>query len=537
MFDVFYTGKKPNLFAHEQAANSLEHAQSMCRTRMFWWVNYLSDYSDFDFLWEPVPWEAHQRHAWASQWQKDCGTYLVPKVDYKDTNYHTQQIPRRAGVPVYEIDHMDGAAGQIPNTVRSIRYFDNYKDTLTRLAKSVQGQHEFIWVCSSICDYTDFDFGWHPDPWQKKLLHVFDSDRERFGDTFYMHVDSFAEKAPTVELLEWYDCNFVGISVPRRPMPVIQHNGDSHVEAVKQSDFAGPLATFTVVDYMRPNMATVPLWREKTKTIVPLNPGASCVVVPKTAIPYIRKQLYDYPYIDKTKMMFRDEPLDIVFISNGEPNAESNLKLLSRCRKLGPNKIHRVKNVNGRVAAYHAAAQASTTPWFFAIFGKLRINIDFDFSWQPDRLQQPKHYIFHAKNPVNGLEYGHQGLIVYNKNLVLANPGSGLDFTLDDPHEVVPVISGLAHYVDSPWTAWRTAFRETLKLRASLPDVENEYRLNRWLTPAVTEIAHAAWSHKGAEDAMEYYDSVDGDFAALKKSYEWAWLASYAFIRRGISPN
>ena len=73
---------------------------------MFWWVNYLSDYSDFDFLWEPVPWEAHQRHAWASQWQKDCGTYLVPKVDYKDTNYHTQQIPRRAGVPVYEIDHM-----------------------------------------------------------------------------------------------------------------------------------------------------------------------------------------------------------------------------------------------------------------------------------------------------------------------------------------------------------------------------------------------------------------------------------------------
>jgi len=536
MFDVFYSGQKPNLFAHEQAANSLEHAQSMCKTRMFWWVTYLCDYSQWDWLWEPVPWESHQRHAWSSQWQKDCGTYPVPKAGFEDTNYHVSRIPRRAGTPIYEIDHMDGAAGQIPNTVRSIRYFDNYRDTLIRLAKSVQGQHEFIWVCSSICDYTDFDFSWHPEPWQEKLLHVFDSDRERFGDTFYMHVDSFVAKAPTVELLEWYDCNFMNISVPRRAMPVIYHDGDSHVEAVQKSDFAGPLAVFTVADYDLPNMVTVPLWREKTKTIVPLNPGASCVVVPKTAIPYIRTQLYDYPYIDKKQMMLRDERLDIVFISNGESNAESNWHAMTRhCRLM--NSIHRVKNVNGRVAAYHAAAQASNTPWFFAVFGKLCMSETFDFGWQPDRMQQPKHYIFYAKNLVNGLEYGHQGLIVYNKKLVLANQGRGLDFTLDDPHDVVPIISGVADYADTPWSAWRTAFREVLKLRASAPDVETEYRINKWLTPSKTGIRNAEWSHIGADDAMEYYDSVGGDFDALKKSYEWAWLASYAFMRRGISPN
>jgi len=36
---------------------------------------------------------------------------------------------------------------------------------------------------------------------------------------------------------------------------------------------------------------------------------------------------------------------------------------------------------------------------------------------------------------------------------------------------------------------------------------------------------------------VEYYDSVGGDFDALKKSYEWSWLASYAFMKQSLTPN
>jgi hypothetical protein len=62
---------------------------------------------------------------------------------------------------------------------------------------------------------------------------------------------------------------------------------------------------------------------------------------------------------------------------------------------------------------------------------------------------------------------------------------------------------------------WRTAFREALKLRASLPDVENEHRLNRWLK---VDTIDGQWSRKGAEDAVEYYEAVAGDPTALKKA-------------------
>jgi hypothetical protein len=598
MFDVFYIGNKPNLFAHERAVESIEQAQQLSRTRFFWMITYLADYTGFDFLWEPVPWQSHQRHAWASQWQKDSGTYLVPKQGYTDTNYHPEPITvtadislwqnvdsvdtfdfswhpdysdpvfnyefgtqwQKTGGPVYPmigatetkylsqsgskiravaehayvIDHMDGHTVTIPVAVtKTVRYFDNYKDTLTRIANTCE--HEFVWIVSSICNYADFDFSWHPEAWQNHMLHVFASGEEKFGDTFFMHVPTFRTKIKEFELLDWYDLNFVDISVPRWPMPIITHEYDTQLEAIVDSEWKGPLATF-VSGFLSNTtvLPTVPLWREKTKTVVPCSTGAGIVVVPKTAVPYIKTQVYDYPYIDKTQRhRYTDQPLDIVFIDNGEVNAEYNWLQLPHTSI--SNQIHRSSGVMGRVAAYHAAAKLSTTPWFFAVFAKLEVDSAFDWSWQPDRLQQPKHYIFHARNPVNGLEYGHQAMIAYNRNLVLNNPGLGLDFTLDDAHEVVPILSGTAYYCNNAWAGWRTAFREVLKLKTTT-DVESNYRLQQWLKENNTG-TNFKWSHIGAQDAVEYYESVSGDFAELKKSYDWDWLASYAFVKHGLTPD
>jgi hypothetical protein len=503
-----------------------------------WTVPDSVDPTGVDFSWVPDPGEPAYIYQFATQHQKTGGpVYTVPGA--VEVKYLAELKIRTVGkaTAIYEIDHMDGAAGQIPNTTRRVRYFDNYRDTLIRLAKSIGTEHEYVWVCSSICDYTDFDFSWHPEQWQSTMLHVFASNDQKFGDTFFMHVPTFAESAERKPLLEWYDCNFVDSIVPRRCMPVIEHAGDSNVEAVKTAEWAGPLALFTT-NGMPTTIPAVNLWRPETKTITPLSSGASAVVVPKSAVPYIKTQMYDYPYIDKTQQRRHgDTKLDIVFISNGETNAEDNWTMLeSRIIGLETNKLHRVDRVNGRAAAYHAAAEASTTPWFFAVFGKLAIDLDFDWAWQPDRMQEAKHYIFHARNPVNGLVYGHQAMIAYNKQLVLDNPGVGLDFTLDSPHEVVPILSGVAYYDTSAWSTWRTAFREVLKLQASLPDVENEYRLNKWLDINSDE-TDPQWSRLGAEDAVEYYNQVNGDFAALKKSYEWEWLATYAFVKRSLVPH
>lgn len=534
MFDVFYLTTPTYRWPHERRADSIEHACELSRTRYLWVVDGLNDYSNFDWLWEPVPWEANQTHVWPSQHQENGGTYLIPKTGVGEINRKHPVVPRIGAVPRIGIDHGNGLGIMCRD---KSRYISDYLGTMRRVLSKCK--HEYVWIVSSVCDYSGFDFTWHPSEWQQDMLHVFPSNEQKFGDTFYVHVPTFMAKTESLALLEWFETlNFIAEHpVPRLPVPVYRHDHDSQVPAVWEYDFQDPVVLFvnrdaTPVD----TMPTVSLWREKTKTIVPLSPGASSVLVPREAKNHLKKQLYDYPHIDKThRNITDDQPLDVVFISNGEPNAERNWTVLQEALYMKPNNLVRSDGVNGRAAAYHAAAQASTTDWFFAVFAKLRVNSEFDWSWQPDRMQASKHYIFHALNPINGLTYGHQAMIAYNKKLVLANPGVGLDFTLDSEHEVVPVVSGTAEYADTKWSAWRTAFRECIKL-CGQKDVESQYRLKKWHT-MTTDHPNGQWSVYGAEDAVEYYESVKGEFDELKKSYEWSWLASYALLKRNLTPD
>jgi hypothetical protein len=731
MYDVFYSGVKPNCFLHEQQADSIEHAKSLSRTEYFWWITYLSDYREFDFLYVPRPWESQYTHVWPSQHHSYSGTYLVPKhadrieylfheqvvpnqsrqehyhalvncdfdhtwaphphdppyvyvfgnqwwnaeimptVEYRvpgatERKYMTQpcaQLPEqhnkhwhtredciwdyswvpdpgdppyvyvfgnqwwsaekmptveyhvpgaterkymawpraelqpnrlqwtvpenldvsefdfswrpdpgappyiyqfatqhqktggpvytvpgavevkylaelrarttRVATAIYEIDHIDGNAGQIPNTTSRVRYFDNYRDTLIRLAKRIVDEHEFVWICSSVCDYSSFDFSWHPESWQATMLHVFASDDQKFGDTFFMHVPTFAQRAEEKALLDWYDINFVNnVSVPRHPLPVQNHNDDSHVDIVKNLQQSAPL-TIVSNGHIPDTVPAVSLWSSKTKTIVPLNKSASTIILPKEAIPCIKTQLYDYPLIEKTQRSWAsDVDMDVIFISNGETMADKNWQhLQTMCPR-----AKRSDGIDGRERAYKAAAESSSTPWFYAVFAKTEVYDHFKFDFQPDWMQQPKHYIFHSKNPLNGLEYGAMNVNLYNKKLVLeTNPG--IDFTLSAAHEVVPMCISVSRFNTDPWVTWRSAFREVLKLQLEVDqgaDVEIQYRLTTWLT--VADGVNAEWCLAGGQDAVTFYKSVNGDYQKLCLSFDWKWLQDYYYSLYGTQP-
>jgi hypothetical protein len=117
-------------------------------------------------------------------------------------------------------------------------------------------------------------------------------------------------------------------------------------------------------------------------------------------------------------------------------------------------------------------------------------------------------------------------MIAYNKKITMANTGTGLDFTLDNEHEVVELNSGVAMYNTDAWSTWRTAFREALKLKATIVDNSDDTssinRLMAWTTKG--EGQYGDYSIKGALDAIEYYDEVNGDMEKLRLSYEWEWL-------------
>jgi len=531
--------------------DTIRRCASKSTTTRFWVISSRNVYDNFDFAWHAEPWQNSMTHVFGSQWNKWSDTFLINKWEFErharwaagieqfpNLNFVADQTvtaPTDA-CDIYVVDHGNGETQAVLDflsaqyrVVKRARYFDNYLDTLRRLLADVDADH--VWVVSSICDYTQFDFSWQPEAWQRDMLHVFPSNEQKFGDTFYVPVQSLRDQIDRLELLDWFDtvhyCN--DQRVARWAIPVFEHTADSHVDCVRTAEFSAPVALFTNRPIKSQDIPSVNLWRAQTKTVVPLDSGGAAVVVPRVAVGSIQKQLYDYPYIDKTQRKLVDQPLDIVFISNGEPNADANWLHLQRVSQGKPNRCVRVDGVSERGAAYKAAAEASQTPWFFAVFAKLEVDDDFDWTWQPDRLQQAKHYIFNARNPVNGLEYGHQGLIAYNKKLVIATEEiQGLDFTLSQPHGVEPVLSGVAHYNTDPWSTWRTAFREVAKLQYYAhvsPDVETDYRLGIWQSRA--EGNNAEWSLRGAQDAVEYYQSVDGQYDQLLLTFEWAWLRQY----------
>jgi hypothetical protein len=489
-------------------------------------------------------------HVFGTQWSHWGTTYVVNRETFPtDTKYikvieHLKNLnfvkDKRARATnnlydIYVIDHgnieTDVIVARIKSKangkdVRIVPYENSYLDTIKKIVKGINPKKEhYIWITSSICDYAKFSFDYICDPFAKDNLHVFPSNNQKFGDTFLLDVNKTLEIINDMEILQQYHkINFAGANKTERlPAPVLYSEKDTHVGSL-DVEFDFPYVVLQTEDIDTKDEEPMCLWAPDTKNIVITSTGATRIIVPKEAKDTIKKEFYDYPYIKTASRLIDSKPLDIVFLSNGEKCAEENYEHLLAVTKGLKNRVVRVDGVNGRVAAYHAAVLSSNTPWAFTVFAKLKINPKFDFNWQPDRLQIPKHYIFHAKNPVNGLEYGHQGMIAYNKRLTLANTGKGLDFTLDDPHETVELLSGTANFNTDEYSTWRTAFREVIKLKSDYEDISQE-RLQVWLTKAKGKFAQDCL--QGANDAVEYYDSVSGDIDQLKLSYEWNWLRDY----------
>jgi hypothetical protein len=414
-------------------------------------------------------------------------------------------------------------AKQFPHA-RVVRYYDNHLDTIRRCIS--KARTHWVWVVASCCDYADFDFNYRAVPWESYQLHCWHSGYEKFGDTFLINVDEFKAQWD-IALLEWYkEVNWHYPGVPRLPWPVLTTQTEDVTAELKQYKFDAPYVWLNErVDF------DVPLWNKRA--FYSFNNAGSINIAPRDIQAHLVSQIYDYPYIIKQKTAYLTPTLlDIIYISNGEPEAERWYTHLSQTCRRG---VKRVIDVNGRSQAYKAAAKLSSTPWFFAVFAKLEVLPEFDWTWQPDWLQEPKHYIFHSRNPVNGLEYGHMGVIAYNKKLVLDTDNPGLDFTLSKAHAVVPCVSAVAHYNTTPELTWRTAFREVIKLKDDIEktgSVESNYRLDTWLS--VGNGDYAEFSILGAKDAVAYYEQANGDHTELMRSYEWSWLREYYSSRYSV---
>lgn len=554
----------PGLISVQYCNNWIETIAKCAKqstTTFCWILSSELDYSQFDFDHHPGTGQTRMIHIFGHQWSKWGNTYLVNSTTFEEDTKNYKKISEiknmhlhehtRAIVPgcLYNTLHIDfgNTGGNCPangNVVYTTPWSGNYLTTitswLTQYHKTITGTH--IWVTSSICDYKNFDFTWTPDPYNSDQLHIFSSTfkgiTQKFGDTFLINIMGWFDNTRGLQQLTEYQSgvNYIQTGGPERlPHPVIKHSYSSHMAALSLL----PGNNFPYIELVATNgilegckIEPPAVWNMENFEVLAYGSGGEQIVVPFNISNTVTTQIWDYPVIKQFSTGIKSRPLDIIFISNGESVAGENFDHLTNVLQVtgATNNLIWIKDVSGRVASQHAAANASKTDWYFLVNGKIRVGNNFDWGWQPDRLQAEKHYIFKVHNPVNGLYYGHQAIVANNKNLTLSTQVSGLDFTLNSPHTVVDMDCGVAVYNSDRWTAWRTAFREAIKLRCN-SDKESVDRLQAWLSPGNGH--NAEWSQRGALDGVTYWKSVNGDIDQLMLSYDWEWIHKYYCSRYG----
>lgn len=400
---------------------------------------------------------------------------------------------------------------------RIVPFVGSYFEILKSVISDINT--EYFWFFSNFVDLKEIDIDFIPEQHERDQIHVWYATRpgsglNQEGNVMLIPTFKFQEQMHSISFLrDFKDINYhPHPTLFQRPIGKITFNLNDPIKTyLGNQDWYTWMINHTcrcdLPDYYPSFWEDVKMytWGE-TKDIL-LVPGNKEI-----------KQFYDIDRIMNFDLEYTAKPMDIIFLSYDEPNAEEHWQKL-KARFPRAKRSHGVK---GRTLAYHTAAEMSETDYFFAVFPTIDIDQEFDFEFQPDRLKEACHYIFHCRNPVNGLQYGHRAIILYNKRLCLSTTHPKLDFTLSQPHTVVPKLCGTSNFNTTPEISWRVAFREVIKLCEMKPTVESRYRLKKWCELGSGN--HAEWVQRGAMDAVEYFKSNKDNTNALMLSYELSWL-------------
>jgi hypothetical protein len=403
-------------------------------------------------------------------------------------------------------------------TTKIVPFVESYFSVIKSCIEDIRT--EYFWVFASFLNLDTFDFDFIPEQFEKDQIHVWYATHpmaglNQEGNIMLIPTKQFKEQLKNLKFLRDYkDVNYHADPVLwQPPCPIIYYKLKEPIKKYYNEDpvFYKWMINKDLQGIKRPNFYPS-FWEDeklyswgKTKDIM-LVPHRENI-----------KQFYDFDRTVHFDFEYDVKPMDIVFISYDEPKAEERFNKLK-------SKFPRAKwskGVVGQTLAYMSAAMMSETDYFFAVFPKIDIVEDFNFDFQPDRMKNPCHYIFDCYNEVIDCTYGHDGVILYNKQLVMETIKPGLDFTLSKPVTVVPILSAINKLDETSLLAWRTAFREVLKLKLQIPTVESRYRLKKWTTLGKGD--NAQWVYLGAKDALQFIEDKND----VRKSYDFDWIKNY----------
>tara|TARA_A100001015_G_scaffold30914_1_gene34431 strand:+ start:3412 stop:4920 length:1509 start_codon:yes stop_codon:yes gene_type:complete len=480
------------------------------KTDWFWITHNDNNYSNFNFDYHVPRWEQSYVQVFGDQHAQDSKTYLVNKKHDNNTSwqFHQNKVQRIASVPIFHATNLQ------PKEEKGIRMFSNFFNFIKRCCNKTES--EYFWITSSVCDYSQFDFTWHPDIGEENFLHAWTSPNNQYGYTFFVPRKIVKSQISNIQKLEWFDKIKYHYEVPVHALPINtfthkqgvaksikEHNFTHHYEWFLQKDVQMDVTKYEPARWDAINLET-------------FGENNNAMLVPREAKSYIDEQVYDYPNIVKHKTKLKQPGFDTIVLGYKEPNIQENYNTI---KKIIPN-AKLVTGIDGNVNAYKHCAVQSETDYFWCVFAKSNLHPSFTFDFHPDCLERPHHYIFKCYNPLIDYAYGHMGIILYHKQTVIDAKEWGPDFTCSFPVKLVDQVSNIANYFHTPFLTYRTAFRECVKLASNCikgsDHNTNNIILNKWLN------SKDVWTTRGAKDAIQHVDKNKD----LMQVFDWKFIES-----------
>ena len=416
--------------------------------------------------------------------------------------------------------HTEHIPSPFANT-REVPFVDSYLTVLKSIINDIQT--EYFWFFANFINLDKMDLDFIPEQHERDQIHVWYTTHpmgglNKEGNVMLIPTQKFKEQINSLVFLRDYkDINYhPHETLFQQPMTkTIFKLKDPFTSYGSEKRLYKWMVNIDLDTKIVPNF--YPSFWEDVK-LYTWGKTNDVMLVPQTDN---LKQFYDIDRIVHYDLSYDIKPMDIIFISYDEPGAE---KRFNELKKKYP-RAKWVKNVLGQTLAYVTAAIESETDYFYAVFPKIDLVDSFDFSFQPDRLKNPCHYIFDCYNEVIDCTYGHDGVILYNKQLVMTTTKPGLDFTMSKPVTSIPILSAVNKLDETPLLAWRTAFREVIKLCQGKPTVESKFRLKKWCQ--LGKGKNADWVYKGAIDGKEFYEKNSDNYDKLMLSYNFEWVKQY----------
>ena len=523
--------------------DSEEEGRANTKHEWFWVIDPdVTVLEDFNFDFIPDTWDEGKTHVWqklnpVTKRQYDySGVMLCPKVS--QTKGRPKYIREPACVqneyPVYNLTALD------------------YENGLQSIYERLTGQTdaEMFWVIDAFTKLSkEFDFSYYPTQWDKDLVHVFANEDGEYRNVRLVPKKTFLNKQFTDKEIannsfeNLKEMNTVASLKPKWPVVRLENLSAKHFyNHVK--DIKDPFV-WTIDPDVRENINLINngfmpeitnvnkihSWQKQNSLNNKVHGYGGLRLWPTSidlkSVKSEQLKLNRFKNLQYVKQVGAvSKPFDIVYLSYHEPFADKNFgKLQDHIRSTNSTlKLIWIRDIKGIFEAHKQASLRASSKMFWVVDADAEILQDFNFDYIPDVYDEEVVHVWSSKNPINDLEYGYGGVKLFPTEMVRNADTWGLDFTtgLSNRFKSMPQISCITKFNTDPFSTWRSAFRECVKLTIN-DDEESKERLQAWLN-IDKDGKFTAEAIKGALEGNTFAKQNKNNLEELDKINDYEWL-------------